>query len=159
VAAALALGAEGAVIGTRFIATPEARAARAYREALVRGTETDTVRTRCYTGKPARAMRNAYIASWESRAGEIQRFPLQAMHSLQEGVMDYMGKIGDADPDRTFMPAGQGIGLIREVKPAAEVMADLVREAEAAIARLGGLGAAGDGLRTDAARSVSRQPG
>jgi enoyl-[acyl-carrier protein] reductase II len=143
VAAAIALGAQGAVVGTRFIATPEATAAPAYRAALVHGTETDTVRTRCYTGKPARAIRNPYIASWEARASEIQGFPLQIMHSVQEGVMDYMGNRGDADPDRTFMPAGQGLGLIRDIKPATDVMADLIRETEAAVSRLERLAAAG----------------
>ncbi|GIW42412.1 MAG: 2-nitropropane dioxygenase [Candidatus Binatia bacterium] len=128
VAAALALGAQGAVIGTRFIATPEAQAAPAYRETLVRATGEDTVRTRCYTGKPARAIRNPYIAEWERRAHEIQPFPMQAVHSMQAGVMDYMGVRGDADPQRTFMPAGQGVGLVHEVKPAGEVLRDIVDE-------------------------------
>jgi len=128
--AALALGAQGVVVGTRFIATPEAQAAPKYREAIVRSSEADTVRTRCYTGKPARTIRNPYNEAWEKRADEIQPFPLQVMTSVREGVMDYAGTLGDADPDRYFMPAGQGMGLIRDVKPAAEVMADIVREAE-----------------------------
>src|SRR3990172_4544011 len=51
VVAALALGAQGAVIGTRFIATPEATAARQYREALVRAQQDETIRTRTYSGK------------------------------------------------------------------------------------------------------------
>jgi enoyl-[acyl-carrier protein] reductase II len=55
VVAALALGAQGAVIGTRFIATPEATAARQYRDALVHATQDDTVRTRCYSGIPTSA--------------------------------------------------------------------------------------------------------
>jgi enoyl-[acyl-carrier protein] reductase II len=146
VAAALALGAQGAVIGTRFIATPEATAAPAYREALVRRGASDTARTRCYTGKPARAINNPYIASWAERAGEIQGFPMQMIHSMKEGVMDYMGAGGrDADPDRTFMPAGQGMGLIHEIKPARDVMRDLIRETEAATARLRALEASGRG--------------
>jgi len=128
--AALALGAQGAVVGTRFIATPEAQAAPKYRETIVRSSEADTVRTRCYTGKPARTIRNAYNEAWERRADEIQPFPLQVMTSVREGVMDYPGTLGDADPERYFMPAGQGMGLIREIKPAAAVMADIVREAE-----------------------------
>lgn len=129
VAAALALGAEGVVIGTRFIATPEAQAAPAYRDTLVRAGDEDTVRTRCYTGKPARAIRNPYIAEWERRAHEIQPFPMQVVRSMEAGVMDYMGVRGDADPNRTFMPAGQGLGLIREVKPAGEVLREIVAEA------------------------------
>jgi NAD(P)H-dependent flavin oxidoreductase YrpB (nitropropane dioxygenase family) len=47
--------------------------------------------------------------------------------------MNYTGtRSGEADPDRTFMPTGQGAGLIKQIKPAAEVFADLVRETEAA---------------------------
>jgi enoyl-[acyl-carrier protein] reductase II len=130
VVAALALGAQGVVIGTRFIATPEAQAAPKYREAILHSTEADTVRTRCYTGKPARTIRNRYNEAWEQRAGEIQPFPMQVMHSVREGVMDYMGNFGDADPDRYFMPAGQGMGLINAIKPAADVLADILAEAE-----------------------------
>jgi len=133
VAAALALGAKGAIVGTRFIATPEAAAAPAYRRALVDGNEDSTVRTRCYTGKPARAIRNTYTSDWESRPSEIQPFPIQIMESVQRGVMDYSGRRGDADPERTFMPAGQGLGLIHEIRPAGEVFRDLVAEATAAI--------------------------
>jgi enoyl-[acyl-carrier protein] reductase II len=129
VVAALALGAQGAVNGTRFIATPEAQAARAYREAILRSGESDTVRTRCYTGKPARTIRNPYNEAWERKTEQIQPFPLQVMHSVQEGVMDYAGVRGEGDSDRDFMPAGQGLGLIRAIKPAAEVMADILREA------------------------------
>ncbi len=133
--AALALGAQGAVVGTRFVATPEAQAAPQYREAILRSTEADTVRTRCYTGKPARTIRNRYTEEWEHKTDQIQPFPLQVMYSIQEGVLDYMGIAGGADPERSFMPAGQGMGLIREIKPAAEVFADIVREAEAVLAR------------------------
>ncbi len=128
--ASLALGAQGVVVGTRFIATPEAQAAPAYRAAIVGAGEADTVRTRCYTGKPARTIRNRYNDEWERRKDEIQPFPMQVGISIQQRVMDYMGVTGDADPDRCFMPAGQGAGLIREIKPAAEVMADLIEEAE-----------------------------
>jgi enoyl-[acyl-carrier protein] reductase II len=133
--AALALGAQGVVVGTRFIATPEAQAAPHYREAILRSAEADTVRTRCYTGKPARTIRNRYNEEWERKADQIQPFPMQVGISVQEGVMDYMGIGRGADPDRSFMPAGQGMGLIRQIKPAGEVLVDIVREAEAVLAR------------------------
>ncbi|MFQ5666878.1 MAG: NAD(P)H-dependent flavin oxidoreductase [Candidatus Binatia bacterium] len=132
--AALALGAQGVVVGTRFIATPEAQAAPQYREAILQSREADTIRTRCYTGKPARTIRNPYNEAWERRADQIKPFPLQAAYSFQQGVMDYMGIMGGADPARSFMPAGQGMGLIRDIKPAAVVLADIVREAEAVLA-------------------------
>lgn len=134
--AALALGAQGAIIGTRFIATPEAQATRSYREAIVHSREADTVRTRCYTGKPARTIRNPYNQAWERKLDEIQPFPMQVGISVQQGVMDYAGVGGgDGDAERDFMPAGQGMGMINEIKPAAEVMADVIREAEAVLAR------------------------
>ncbi|HUA78336.1 MAG TPA: hypothetical protein VMA86_11750, partial [Acetobacteraceae bacterium] len=54
--------------------------------------------------------------------------------SRKNGVMNYAGIGGaHADPDRTFMPTGQGAGLIHDIKPAAEVFADLIREAEATL--------------------------
>lgn len=134
VVAALALGAQGAVIGTRFIATPEAQAAPQYREAILRSGDADTIRTRCYTGKPARTIRNRYNEEWERKTDQIQPFPMQVMYSVQERVMDYMGVGAGADADRTFMPAGQGMGLIRAITPAAQVLADIVREAETVLA-------------------------
>jgi enoyl-[acyl-carrier protein] reductase II len=132
--AALALGAQGVVVGTRFVATPEAQAAPQYREAILHSGDADTIRTRCYTGKPARTIRNRYNEDWERKADQIQPFPMQVGVSVQEGVMDYMGIGRGADPDRSFMPAGQGMGLIRQIKPAGEVLADIVREAEAVLA-------------------------
>jgi enoyl-[acyl-carrier protein] reductase II len=133
VVAALALGAQGAVIGTRFIATNESQAAAGYREAILGAKDDSTVRTRSYTGKPARAIRNSRTDEWESKADTIQPFPMQAGISVQEGVMDYMGRGPRFDPDRTFLPAGQGSGGIHEIKPAAEVFNDIVSEAEAVI--------------------------
>lgn len=131
--AALALGAQGAIFGTRFIATPEAQAAMGYRKAIVSAKDDSTVRSRSYTGKPARAIRTQRTDEWEAKADEIQAFPMQAGVSAREGVMDYMGRGDHFDPNRTFMPAGQGAGLIHEMKPAAEVFADIVREAEETI--------------------------
>src|SRR3990172_622109 len=70
--APLAVGAEGAITGTRFIATPEAQAAPGYRDALVRSTEADTMRTRAYTGKTARTIKTDYAPEWGKRADEVQ---------------------------------------------------------------------------------------
>ena len=51
--------------------------------------------------------------------------------SYRNGVMGFSGREGQtADPDRTFMPTGQGAGLVDSIKPAAEVFADLLRETE-----------------------------
>ena len=69
-AAALALGADGVWIGTRFIATPEARGVTGYKDALLRSHEDDTVVTRAYTGKTCRVISNSYTRPYES--GEAQ---------------------------------------------------------------------------------------
>jgi enoyl-[acyl-carrier protein] reductase II len=133
IAAALMLGAQGVVIGTRFIATPEAQAAKTYRESIVKARDDSTMRTRGYTGKPCRVIRTPYAMEWERDPSKIQPFPMQAQISQRNGVMGYAGWREDADPNRTFMPTGQGAGLIHEIKPAAEVFDDLIRETQEAL--------------------------
>jgi enoyl-[acyl-carrier protein] reductase II len=130
VVAALALGAQGVVIGTRFIASVEATAATSYQQAIVRAGDDSTVRTRCYTGKPARTIRNPYVTELEREPAKIQPFPHQVAYSSQQGVMDYVGRGGGCDPQRTFMPAGQGSGAIHDVRPAAEIFHSIVAEAD-----------------------------
>ena len=139
VVAALALGAQGVVIGTRFIASQESQAAQGYRQAIIEAHDDDTMRTRAYTGKTARTIKTEYAKEWETRADEIQAFPMQAGISLQNQVMDYMGRTPTFDRQRTFLPAGQGSGGIHDIKPAAEIFRDIVNEAETIIReRFGG---------------------
>jgi enoyl-[acyl-carrier protein] reductase II len=128
VVAGLALGAQGVVIGTRFIATPEATAARQYREALVRAQQDDTVRTRCYSGKPLRTLKNPYVAQYEANPGTIKRFPEQLAISSARQVMAYWNP--EADPERTCMPAGQGVGSFHTITPAADVLRAIAAQAE-----------------------------
>ncbi len=131
VVAALALGAQGAIIGTRFIATPEATAATQYREALIHAQQDETIRTRCYSGKPLRSLRNPYILEHEADPSTMKRFPEQLMISTQRQVMAYWNP--EADPARTCMPAGQGVGSFHEIKPAAEVLREIASQAEAVL--------------------------
>jgi len=131
VVAALALGAQGAVIGTRFIATPEATAARQYREALVRAEQDETIRTRAYSGKPLRALRNPYIAEQESDPSRMRPFPEQLMLSAQRNVMAYWNP--EADPERTCFPAGQGVGGFHDIEPAGDVLRGIVAQADAVL--------------------------
>jgi enoyl-[acyl-carrier protein] reductase II len=133
VVAALALGAQGAVIGTRFIATPEATAARQYREALVAAKQDETIRTRCYSGKPLRSLRNRYIADYEADPSKIKRFPEQLAISSARQVMAYWNP--EADPDRTCMPAGQGVGSFHDIRPAGDVLHEIAAQAEAILRR------------------------
>jgi enoyl-[acyl-carrier protein] reductase II len=136
-AAALALGADGVWVGTRFVATPEARTVPGFKDVLLRTAEDGTVVTRAYTGKPLRAVRNAYTDYFETHPDEIQPFPYQAAKSVAEGVFHLgAGEEATVDLERECLPAGQGVGKINELVPAAEVVTTMVAEAEAVLRRL-----------------------
>ncbi|GAB4118654.1 MAG: nitronate monooxygenase family protein [Rhodothalassiaceae bacterium] len=136
-AACLALGAVGAWMGTRFIASHEAHAGAVYKRRLLEASGADTAITRCYSGKPMRVLDNAYVTSWRAREGEIKPFPMQAMLSGQAGVLGGIaGILEPLDPDKDCLPAGQGVGAITEILSCAEIVARTVAGAEAAIAKM-----------------------
>ncbi|RJP73301.1 MAG: nitronate monooxygenase [Candidatus Abyssobacteria bacterium SURF_17] len=138
-AAALTLGACGVVMGTRFIATPEARASDTYRKSLVDARDEDTFVTRCYTGKTLRAISNDYVLDWESHAQDLKKFPQQILVSMEAGVLSFItdGEIHDAT--RQCMPAGQVTGMIHEVKPAADIVTETVAQAERILKQYGAI--------------------
>jgi enoyl-[acyl-carrier protein] reductase II len=137
-AAALALGADGVWMGTRFIATPEARSVTGYKDVLLRSHEDDTVVTRAYTGKTCRVIANRYTQAFESGGRTAERFPAQVLRSMQEGVNHLGGdeSTPDVDPDREFFPAGQGVGAVDALVPAGDLVHQIVDEAEAVLAKL-----------------------
>ena len=136
-AAALALGADGVWVGTRFIATPEARAVPGYKDTLVRIHEDETVISRAYTGKTCRVVRTSYTQYFDEHPDELQPFPAQAGRAMQDGAFHLGGdETTDVDPSREFMPAGQGVGAIDELVPAAELVRRFVSEAEEALAKM-----------------------
>jgi enoyl-[acyl-carrier protein] reductase II len=142
-AASLALGAVGVWMGTRFIASAEAHAGDLYRQTILQADDTDTVRTRCYSGKPMRVMQNPYVADWESRPADIQPFPQQAMLSSRAGVMGGIGgQIEGLDADKSCFAMGQSAGGIHEVLPAGEIVKRILAEADEAMGRLEKLRAA-----------------
>ena len=130
-AASLALGADGVWIGTRFIATPEARAVRGYKETLVATPEDGTVISRGFTGKTCRVVRNDWTNHYEQHPEELRKFPDQAIHSMKEGA-NHLGAPSDTvvDTNREFMPCGQGVGAINSLVPAGQIVRDIVAEAE-----------------------------
>jgi len=137
-AAALALGADGIWVGTRFIATPEARATPGYKETLLGLSDDGTVISRAYTGKTCRVVRNSYTQWWEEHPDELQPFPAQVLRSMEDGA-NHLGADADTevDPEREFWPAGQGAGSIDELVPAGELVERFVREAEDVLGRVG----------------------
>jgi enoyl-[acyl-carrier protein] reductase II len=129
--AALALGAQGAWMGTRFVASREAHAAEGYKKRITQAADDQTVVTRCYSGKTMRVIRNAYVDDWERRPQEIQPFPLQAATSMQDGVFNVLQPdvSEEIDPERDCMPCGQGAGSIRDIPTCAEIVERVMREA------------------------------
>jgi enoyl-[acyl-carrier protein] reductase II len=142
-AASLALGAQGVWMGTRFIASVEAHAGDEYRRAIVEAKDEDTIRTRCYSGKPMRVKKNSYVEDWESRPADIQPFPQQAMISIQNQAMGGIGgQVEGLDPDRSCFAMGQSAGGVHDVLPAGEIVRRIMAEANASISRLAALQAA-----------------
>ena len=137
-AAALALGADGVWVGTRFIATPEARAVPGYKDALLSTHEDGTVVSRAFSGKTMRVVRNDTTQHYEQHPEELKPFPEQIAIALGEGFMHlpFGDDARDVDPKRECYPAGQGVGAVDELIPAAELVERFVADAERAIARM-----------------------
>jgi enoyl-[acyl-carrier protein] reductase II len=137
-AAALCLGADGVWVGTRFIATPEARTVQGHKEALLRAAEDATTITRGYTGKTMRVVANAYTAWWEAHPDELEPFPAQVGRSRNDGAFHLGGDEATPgiDPGRECYPAGQGIGAISALVPAGDIVQTMVAQAEAVLGRL-----------------------
>lgn len=141
-AAALALGADGVWVGTRFIATLEARGVTGYKERLLASAEDATTVSRAYSGKTMRVLRNRYTDHFEAHPDELEPFPAQLGRAFGDGALHLGGdeSVGGVDPEVECYPAGQGVGGITQILPAGEVVRRIVAEAEA---RLGELSAPG----------------
>jgi enoyl-[acyl-carrier protein] reductase II len=135
-AAAIALGADGVWLGTRFIATPEARAVTGYKDALLRAHEDDTVISRGFTGKTLRAIRNGWTQYIEEHPEELSKFPEQMGKAVAANALHLGGdESTPVDPDKECYPSGQGVGAIDELVPAGDLVRRIVDEAEHALAR------------------------
>jgi enoyl-[acyl-carrier protein] reductase II len=134
-AAALALGADGVWIGTRFIATPQARSAPGFKEALLAAREDGTTVSRAYSGKTMRVLRNEYTDFFDEHPETLRPFPEQLERSMGDGAM-HLGvdeRAGGVDPRRECYPAGQGVGGIAELVDAGTLVRRIVAEADAAL--------------------------
>ncbi len=136
-AASLALGADGVWMGTRFIATPEARAVIGYKDRLISSREDQTTISRGYSGKTMRVIKNDYTTYWEEHPEELQKFPNQALRSIGDGNFHLGGDetTDGVNPDNECYPAGQGTGAINELIPAGDLVLKIVEEAEKAISQ------------------------
>jgi len=128
--ASLALGAEGVWMGSRFVASIEAYAHSNYKNKIVEIDEEGTTITRCHSGKPCRLIRNKFTDSWIGREAEIKPFPIQSSEygfPLAEKAR-YEGKVEEGG-----MACGQSAGLINSIKPAGQIVRDVMAEAQAAL--------------------------
>jgi enoyl-[acyl-carrier protein] reductase II len=136
-AAALALGADGVLLGTRFLATDEAPVEQAYKDAIVASDGTDTVVTtlsdslsgRDWPGAWARLKRTRFVEQWLGREPELRRRRAQ--------LWEQVGELQESNADDGLMWIGQTAGLIDSVEPAGELVQRMVQEAEEIIASLG----------------------
>ncbi len=139
--AALALGAEGVLLGTRFLATSEAPLPDRFKEVIIASDGHDTLLTEIpdiasgtvWPGAYARVTRNRLVQDWLGREGELRRRRVAVQTGIQQAR-------AAGDPEGAILYAGQVAGLIDAVEPAAAVVRTIVAEAEAIItARLPGL--------------------
>ncbi len=145
-AAALALGAQGAWLGTRFLTATEAFTHDVYRHHLVAAGAEDAVHSRCFDGgwpdAPHRAVRNDTLQRWEQagspsgpgRPGEGDIVAVDAAgaaHHRYEDLMPLPGMTGDVA--EMAMYAGQSVQLVHDVRPAADLIHDIAAQAAAII--------------------------
>ncbi len=147
-AAALALGAAGAWMGTRFLLSEEAAAHAVYKEHLCRATEADTTYATLFDGDwpdaPHRALRNSTVRRWEAagcppsgrRPGEGETVAVDAGGRLVERYSDTLPLVGmTGDLEVLALYAGQSVGLADRRLPAAQIVRDVAAEAAATLRR------------------------
>lgn len=130
-AAALALGAQGVQIGTRFVCAEECKVHQNYKEAILRARDRDTVVTGRYTGHPVRVLKNRLareLLRLEEEKAPAEEFEGLAVGSLRRAV--------EGDAEMGSLMAGQIAGLVKEIKPAGEIIREIVEEAAEVISGL-----------------------
>jgi len=141
-AAAIAMGAIGVWMGTRFIATHEAWGHDNYKNIIVETDDEGTIRTRCFSGKPCRMIKNDTTAAWEApeMQARLKPFPHQPRNVTEwlGGVDPYMAGRRDGRTDIGALAAGQSSALIHEVKSAGDVVSDIMAEASRVFERISG---------------------
>jgi len=131
-AAALVLGADGAVLGTRFWASPEALVSPRAHERGLRAGGDDTYRTRVYDAVRQlnwppeyneRALSNAFVDGWHGNEAEL-------MASLPEAIRTFQAAVAAEDFETAAILVGESIGRVDTVQPAADIVADIAAEAD-----------------------------
>jgi len=130
--AALALGAEGVQMGTRFVCAKECTANKNFKEAIVKAKDRSTVITGKTTGHPVRVLKNKLTNRFEEleeRCASIDELDELGSGKLRLAVVE-------GDVDNGSVMAGQISGLIKDIKPAADIIKDIIMDAEDLVKRL-----------------------
>ena len=130
VAAALALGAQGVWCGSVWLTTPESETDPVVREKMLAASASDTVRSRSLTGKPARMLRTAWTDEWDS-AESPGTLPMPLQTTLTARAVQRINRSAAKSPgarDLATYFVGQGVGLMTKVRPARQVVEDMVTE-------------------------------
>ena len=143
-AAALCLGADGVVMGTRFLTTPEANAHPQYKSRLAAASESDTVRTVLFGNgwpdAPHRTLRTPFVGEWIPRESEMQdssRVQPAIGRSIVGGSEIPVPRFASLPPNRDAtgdiesmaLLAGQSVGLVHDIRPASEIVREMVEGA------------------------------
>jgi nitronate monooxygenase len=130
--AALALGASGILLGTRFVATRESMAPEIYKKRLLESDSTATTLTDTITALWARALRTRFTEEYRDSGAPV--LPPHVQRATASDV--YLASLKRQDPDYYPMMTGQSVGLINDLPGAADVVETIVREARAILDRL-----------------------
>jgi len=135
-AMALSLGASAVWVGTRFICAKEASAPKRHQDAVLRITSEDTIRTTIYTGRPMRIVATPYVKDFEEfKRDKIREAQQTGVIAGPKDLKDSYEKTGKVPPleDRMPLLVGQAAGAVHAVKPAREIVEEMVGEAVAII--------------------------
>ena len=136
IAAALALGVDGVWMGSVWLATAESDSRPEQLEAYLRATSSDTVRSKSYTGKPARMLRTPWTDAWEG-ADSPGTLPMPLQNILIAPANQAYYRAGRVD--EFFVPVGQIVGTMNSVRPVRDVVFDMVEEYIETVERLDGI--------------------
>ncbi|QGT98715.1 Enoyl-[acyl-carrier-protein] reductase [FMN, NADH] [Candidatus Syntrophocurvum alkaliphilum] len=131
--AALALGAQGVQIGTRFICTPEAKVHQAYQNKVIKAKDRSTVICGQGTGHPVRAIQNNF--SREFIKAEKDGIGKEELQTLGKGR--YPLAAVDGDVEQGSILAGQISALVKEIQPSSEVVKEIIQESKELLTKLG----------------------
>lgn len=135
IAAAMALGAAGVWSGSLWLAVEEAEAPPAQKQSYFDATSRDTVRSRSFTGKPCRMLKNEWTEAWENpETPDPLGMPLQGMVTMD--AVQRSHRYADVAQTVAFNPVGQVVGMIDESESVRHLMQRLSEEYLAALERL-----------------------